>query len=112
MAKEYKLTDVRNINIVVPTGGAVVNPAVDLTHDLKDQNGNLVNPDEVHLELISAAGVTPNMCLRLRITRPGSPNGKVTLNGQVAAANASGGNWTYTFRAVSKFYHSIQSNVH
>ena len=107
---KYKLTDIQNVTLVVANGGAVVNPAVVVTHGLKDADGNYVNPDEVHLEQISGAGAGVDMCLKLQVTRPGVPNGTITLDGE--ADSVAGADWTYVYRVVCKYYHSIQSKDH
>jgi len=110
MGQLAKMTDVQNVTVVVANGGAVVSPAVVVTHGLKNELGNYVNPDEVHLELISGAGAGVDMCLRLQVTRPGVANGTITLDGE--ADSVAGADWTYVFKCVCKYYHSIQSKDH
>lgn len=108
----FKITDLQNVACVVPTGGKVLTPKT-VTHGLKNELGAYVNPDEVHIELISSGGgAGHDENIRLQVTRPGVPNGAITLNGETDAANASGSDWTYVFRVSCKYYHSIQSKDH
>ena len=109
-----KLTDIQTKTLVVPTGGAVINPAITVTHNLKDAAGAHLAPDEVNVEIVAVAGpgANPDECIICQITRSSPEDGTYVINGKVPNANASGNNWTYTARVTSKYNHSIQSSDH
>jgi hypothetical protein len=115
-----KLTDIQNVTLVVAAAAAPGNPAitpVTVTHNLVDQYGDRLTPDEVKVEIVNIGGpgAAPDECFTPRITRSSPENGTFIINGAVAVPNdvaVSVGDWTYTARVISKYFHSIQSEDH
>lgn len=106
----------QNLTSVIEATVSVANLAKEgtatITHLLKDPSNNILTPDDIEVELISATGTNPSMFVGHKITRSSPEDGTFILQLSCGAANASGDAWVYTVRVTSKYYHSVQSNDH
>jgi hypothetical protein len=111
MPVQANLTDVQNVTFTIANGAD--SNAQTVTHNLQDQNGAYLTPDEVHIEPVSHAGaqMLATGGVVFYVTRSTPEDGTFSIL-MSAGQNASGGNWVTVCRVISKWLHSVQSRDH
>lgn len=115
-----KLEDVQKTTITIPDGSPAGAYSIILSHNLKDQGGNDIQPDTIIAEITSIDGTGSDRRAGVLQTNKKSDGGPAALltDAQIGItinntnANASGLDWVYHIRVTSIYWHSIQGDDH
>jgi len=118
MAIDTKLEDVQVVQITVPNGQEWAQEIIN--HNLKDQDGNDVEPDTVIAEIIAIAGSTTarrGAGIQTNRRSDGGPwvgllTTQLSVIAQFPITNASGDDWVVSVRLTSILWHSMQGSDH
>lgn len=105
-----KLQDVQDVTVVFPGASETfVNTTV--THNLTDENGDSITPDQVNIEIVAFSAVADlQRLINFVITRSSPEDGTFILRAQGRAAFE--GAAEFTLRVCSIMFHSIQGDDH